>query len=196
MDIKDKSKILAGELLLIASPSIREVATWMVEQLPDYFFTVAASSSGKYHPPYALGEGGLVRHTQAAARLANTLLLTETFGDQFTRGAKDAIILALILHDGLKHGDPKQRWTVKDHPLLIRPYFENLIAESTATTGIEFGLTEIQRNAVYGLIESHMGQWNDTGEQKMPKPKTEAQKFVHLCDYLASRKSLDFNFNV
>lgn len=40
------------------------------------------------------------------------------------------------------------------------------------------------------LIASHMGQWNVNLYSKtiLPKPKTATQKFVHLCDYLASRK--------
>lgn len=49
------------------------------------------------------------------------------------------------------------------------------------------------------LITTHMGQWNTdykTKEEIMPKPSTKAQSFVHLCDYLASRKFLEFNFEV
>jgi hypothetical protein len=44
-----------------------------------------------------------------------------------------------------------------------------------------------------------MGQWNKdykTGMEIMPKPKDEYQKFVHLVDYLASRKCLEMNFDV
>ena len=33
-------------------------------------------------------------------------------------------------------------------------------------------------------------------EEIMPKPKGSMQSFVHLCDYLASRKALEFNFDV
>ena len=41
------------------------------------------------------------------------------------------------------------------------------------------------------LVESHMGEWNYS---VLPKPKTDLQKFVHECDYLASRKFLEVNF--
>ena len=43
-----------------------------------------------------------------------------------------------------------------------------------------------------------MGQWNyDSYKQKevLPKPKTAEQRFVHMCDYLASRKFIDVKFN-
>lgn len=41
--------------------------------VPMDFFTQPASSSGKYHPSYALGVGGLVRHTKAAMIMAKML---------------------------------------------------------------------------------------------------------------------------
>ena len=49
------------------------------------------------------------------------------------------------------------------------------------------------------LVATHMGQWNTdyrNGLEIMQKPSTKAQSFVHLCDYLASRKFLEFNFGV
>lgn len=48
------------EIGWIHSEKIAKFATYCVNNLPDYFFTVPASSSGKYHPSYALGDGGLV----------------------------------------------------------------------------------------------------------------------------------------
>jgi len=48
-------------------------------------------------------------------------------------------------------------------------------------------------------IKSHMGQWNTdykTKEEMLPKPQNEIEKFTHLCDYLASRKMLEINFEV
>lgn len=47
------------------------------------------------------------------------------------------------------------------------------------------------------VIESHMGPWNThpyTKEEILPKPKDKYQNFVHMCDYLASRKFLDIKF--
>ena len=41
-----------------------------------------------------------------------------------------------------------------------------------------------------------MGQWNTDRYKNeiMPKPKKSIESFVHLCDYLASRKYLLFDF--
>ena len=47
------------------------------------------------------------------------------------------------------------------------------------------------------VIESHMGPWNThpyTKEEILPIPKDKYQNFVHMCDYLASRKFLDVKF--
>jgi hypothetical protein len=45
-------------------------------------------------------------------------------------------------------------------------------------------------------IESHMGQWNTDRKSNviLPKPEDVYQHFVHLADYLASRKCLTMEF--
>ena len=45
-------------------------------------------------------------------------------------------------------------------------------------------------------ISSHMGQWSTDRKSGavLPKPIDEYQMFVHLADYLASRKDLTMNF--
>ena len=47
------------------------------------------------------------------------------------------------------------------------------------------------------VISSHMGVWNKDfdGNEVLPKPKTKYQNFVHMCDYLASRKSILLEFD-
>ena len=47
------------------------------------------------------------------------------------------------------------------------------------------------------VIESHMGPWNKSeySDIILPLPKTKFERFVHMCDYLASRKFLDIKFN-
>ena len=41
-----------------------------------------------------------------------------------------------------------------------------------------------------------MGPWTKDykGNEVLPKPVNKYQKFVHMCDYLASRKFLNINF--
>ena len=41
-----------------------------------------------------------------------------------------------------------------------------------------------------------MGPWNTDyeGREILPKPKTKYENFVHMCDYLSSKKFLNVNF--
>ena len=66
-----KKEYFLKEIPLIQTDNIRQFLEYCIANLPDYFFHVAASSSGKYHPEYALGDGGLLRHTKAAVWIAN-----------------------------------------------------------------------------------------------------------------------------
>lgn len=50
----------------IGDPKIQEIVEECLQKCPKEFYTMPASTTGKYHPPFALGEGGLVRHTLAA----------------------------------------------------------------------------------------------------------------------------------
>lgn len=95
--MKDKAEVFADELSFIQDGEKREIIKSLIRQVPDYFFEIPASSTGKYHPKYALGEGGLVRHTKAAVRIANELLRLEMF--KGLSKIKDEIIGALLLHD-------------------------------------------------------------------------------------------------
>ncbi len=149
--------------------------------VPDYFYKVAASSTGKYHPEYALGEGGLLRHTIAAARIGCDLVDLEFL--ELTDDEKDYVICALLLHDTFKHGVTYSKYTLHNHPVLAAEHVRAVCSREFA-------------NNVAPLIESHMGQWTTCKWDKtvLLKPTSKLQQIVHLCDYLASRKYLTFEF--
>ena len=161
----------------------------LIDLLPDYFFEVAASSTGKYHPKFSLGDGGLLRHTKVAVRIAYELLSDPCIGDKYTSREKDLFILALTMHDGVKHGIPKENYTRADHPLLV----SKLIQDHKT----ELNMEEEDIQFICSVIETHMGPWNThpyTKEEILPIPKDKYQNFVHMCDYLASRRFLSVEF--
>ena len=180
----NKSLKFSKELEYIKSEKIKNACQKMIELLPDYFFEVPASSTGKYHPEYALGEGGLLRHTKAAVRIAYELLNDPCIGDKYTQDEKDLMIMALILHDGLKSGLNHEKYTRFDHAILIADY----IMDNEEELGLEVEEIEFLSDAV----KTHMGSWTTDydGVEVLEKPKTKYQNFVHMCDYLASRKCL------
>ena len=65
----DKIQLLNTEIKEIKDNRLRENLEIIVNNLPDYFFLVPASSTGKYHPSFSLGDGGLLRHSKVAFRI-------------------------------------------------------------------------------------------------------------------------------
>ena len=172
--------VFEHELSLIANESIRSITEGLLRHVPAYFWHVPASSSGKYHPAYALGEGGLVRHTKAAVKFAEMLFNIS----DFTADERDFIVAALLLHDCQKQGDGTAEHTVFEHPLLAAGYVKDNAPSWYA-------------DKVCPLIASHMGQWNTSKYAEgvvLPVPQDSLQKFVHECDYLASRKAFEVSF--
>ena len=185
----DKVLKLKTEIEYIKNTRIRKACEEMVKLLPDYFFELPAASTGKYHPAYAAGEGGLLRHTKAAVRIAIEILSDPSTGDKYTSDEKDMMIMALILHDGLKSGVPKEKYTRFDHPLLMADY----IMDNEEILGLEVEEIEF----ICDAIKTHMGVWTTdyNGVEVLEKPKTKYQNFVHLCDFLASRKCILLPFD-
>jgi hypothetical protein len=188
----DKVKIFEKEIDLIEDCILNDFAQYCIERVPDYFFTMPASTTGKFHPAYSLGEGGLVRHTKAAVKIANDLLNLEQ--NKELAEYKDEIIFALIFHDSIKKGNEQSKYTVTEHPLLAADFIEECVKDYHLVMDAGEGLSFSNSiKIIQNLIRSHMGQWNSdyrTKKEVMPKPSGEAEKFVHTCDYLASRKYL------
>lgn len=184
----NKYEVFLKEINYITNSEYRKNIKILLDLLPDYFYQIAASSTGKYHPKCSLGNGGLVRHTKVAVRIAYELLKNEIIGSKFDEREKDLIIISLLLHDGLKSGLEQSKYTVFEHPLLIAEFVKNNRDKTTLNDeDIEF---------IASTVESHMGQWNTNPYSGtiLPLPKNKYQKFVHMCDDLASKKFINVEF--
>ena len=69
MDNNMRLQLFANELNDIKDAKLQAFAVKLLTNAPDYFFTVPASSSGKYHPYFAREEGGLVKHNHLILNL-------------------------------------------------------------------------------------------------------------------------------
>lgn len=194
---EQKVAVFKRELSYIDDLEIRLLTEGLIGEIPNYFFNIPASSTGKYHPDYALGQGGLVRHTKAACLFANILRVPNPL--KLSEYELNCAIAALIMHDTCKSGisdEAKSQYTRFDHPILaanaVRTHFnfdEDTLNTDDMTKNIQHTLNTIARG-----IESHMGQWNTSSYSPgivLPVPSDPLQHFVHMCDYLASRKELD-----
>ena len=181
----NREELILNELDLIKSDRIQNACVKIVNLLPDYWLTTPAASTGKYHPEYAQGEGGLLRHSKAAMRIGYELLSDPCIGDKYTDDEKDLMLVSLLVHDGLKLGNPKEQYTRFDHPILMANYLKEKKDELEE-------LTEDEITFMGDVIKTHMGPWTTdyNGNEVLERPKTKYQNFVHMCDFLASRKCL------
>ena len=180
----NKEEIFLDELEYIKDEKLQDSLLKIIESLPEYWFHVAASSTGKYHPKYSLGEGGLLRHSKSAMRIGYELLSDPCIGEKYTDREKDLMLIALLVHDGLKLGEKEERYTRFDHPILMANYI--------IKNQLQYNLEEDDAIFIADVIKTHMGPWtNDyNGNEILERPKTKYQNFVHMCDYLASRKCI------
>ena len=149
----NKTDAFKKELSYILNSKYLENAKKLIEILPDYFFEVPASSTGKYHPKFSLGDGGLVRHTKVAVRIAYELLSDESIGNVFTNDEKDLMLVALILHDGCKSGLTKTQYTVVNHPLIVSKLIKDNKNLLTLTEGeLEFLCSCIEKRKLKSFL--------------------------------------------
>lgn len=185
----DKLKVFEKEISYIKNERYKNSIKTLIELLPDYFFDVSASSTGKYHPSFAKGNGGLVRHTKVAVRIAYEMYQDSSITGAYSNNEKDLMIIALIMHDGLKHGLKEDKFTKFEHPILMADFIcENKDKLDFTDKEIEF---------LKNVISSHMGPWNTNtySNVTLPIPDNSRQKFVHMCDFLASRKIINVEFD-
>jgi HD superfamily phosphohydrolase YqeK len=179
MTSKERIDLFQRELSYIADDELREFAKQLLRDAHEYFFTVPASSSGKYHPNFARGEGGLVRHTKAVAYFVNELIRPEIEFGTIDRRDADLLIVAAIAHDIKKQGDGLEGHTVKEHPIMAANYVTRTYHEYEWKT---IDVTDL--NLLCEVIKSHMGPWQE------PKPTSRRQLILFYADYIASRKEI------
>ena len=175
-----KAEHFERELNLIVDEDLRMVVkSYLNEQVPTYFWEIGAPSSGKYHPGFSQGKGGLVRHTKAVVMFAEELLRMSSYAymkDEY----KDYVIAACIVHDTAKYGmnEEMNKEEYKNHAPNAAKLFK-MWAESCG-----YPVSEFMLNA----ISAHMGQWST---EKEDRPFTNIDRCVHMADYMASRNFID-----
>ncbi len=184
MNKNDRLNIFNEELSLIKNKTYKLLLEKILEDAPAYFFDMPASTSGKYHPPLSLGPGGLVRHTKVVAKLM--VMLSNLKQYHFTDDEKDLLLIAAIAHDMLKKGDNKTGHTVDDHPQFAVNFLKKCLNELNIPFEYD-STTDIERYLLFS-VETHMGEW---GERL---PETEAEKLLHVCDYISAKKCFEYQF--
>lgn len=182
MNRQNRINLFENELNLIQDTNIRDFAKEIIAGADEYFFHVAASSTGKYHPSLSLGEGGLVRHTRLVVFFADCIAKAFMMSER----ENDLLVLSALVHDIKKQGDGTTKYTQKDHPLLAAAYLEETYKKHPH-------IPKEDLNKVQKAVRSHMGQWGI--KDGLPAPDDEFSKCLQAADYCASRKQiLGFDF--
>lgn len=172
-------KLFERELDLIVNEDLRMLTkSYLEERVPNYFWEIGASSSGKYHPAFSQGVGGLVRHTKAVVMFAEELLRMSSYA-YMREEYKDYVIVACLIHDTCKYGKTKySKDEYSTHAKNASELFEEWCLENN----------EIPSEFLLNAVKSHMGQWTEDREDR---PFTSIDRCVHLADYMASRNFID-----
>ena len=176
----------------LENKDMKEFAKKCMELIPSYFYSVPASSTGKYHPLYALGDGGLYRHTLAVIKFVNYFFEIDCFKNRWDSRGRDIMRIAAMMHDTFKSGTQEEyernKYTKHEHPLIA------------AQKVLDLQGCDIIPNedivAIAKTIATHMGQFTISPRSNtvLPEPKDKSQQMLHLADYLASRKDIEIIF--
>lgn len=180
MDYANKTlnELLSYEVAQIDDYGIREFVKMTLDNVDPIHRIKPASSTGKYHPKYASGEGGLIRHIKVVVQNVIELIRATPA----VESEKDELIAAAILHDMWKYPEGRDHeFTAFDHPALGGQWCK------------DHGFDTIGR-----LIASHQGIW--TTSRQMPgfeneQPRKFDEWVLHYSDLMASRAYLACDFD-
>lgn len=175
---KTLNELLSYEVAQIDDDEIRNFVKMTLDNVDPIHRIKPASSTGKYHPKYAAGEGGLIRHTKVVVRnIIELIRATPAIECE-----KDELIAAAIIHDMWKYPEGRDHeFTAFDHPALGGQWCK------------DHGFETIGR-----LVAAHQGIW--TTSRQMPgfeneQPRKFDEWCLHYSDLLASRTYLRCDFD-
>jgi 23S rRNA maturation-related 3'-5' exoribonuclease YhaM len=173
-----------------------QLTMWMNDCLakaPDYFWTLPASTSGKYHHDSDNNEGGTVSHTR------KMIVTAKELRDVFLLDNKefDLVQAAIILHDTFKCGfegrENKYAGSGKLGTDILHTVYPRI---GFAKVVVGSDITDDDVDLVYELVEGHYGKWSPIPQCyptdfKNLDRREQLKVFVHMCDMICSRKSFD-----
>jgi len=178
----NKSDFFEREIQFIEDIDLQDfVRFFFNERCGDWFWKSGASSSGKYHPQFTKGEGGLVRHTKAVVWVCEELLRMSSYA-YMKDIYKDYARVACLLHDTRKYGGGDEE------DKSYYPRHGEAAANDVGVAWREFFHCHSCPELLLMAIHSHMGQWTENREDR---PFTNIDRLVHLSDYIASRPFWD-----
>jgi hypothetical protein len=161
------------EVTLIEDPELREqTISALGRGVPDYFWEVPATGSGKYHNIYSRRKYGLWVHVKMVFTVYERIVRSEIEQGNITKQEADMGRAAILLHDMLKYGHAYESGdsTVPNHDKLAGHWLAHN--------------SELPQ-PVIDAVKAHNGPWYDG-----PEPSSKLDQLVHHCDMVASTKNV------
>ena len=158
----------------------------MVAEIPEYVFTMASSTSGKFHNSTQCQVYGQVYHVYMFDSILNHRLRLKGNKELFsTPEERDSMRCVPVFHDAIKCGWNGSIYTVHDHPMLAGTWVRE--------TKVEHDIDNEVKEMIARMCERHSGEWTSSKRSKviLPEPETEMEILVHECDILSSRSDID-----
>jgi len=188
-------KIFDNEIKKINDESLKRAVKDILILCDDKNAVGAASSSGKYHPQFSLGEGGLIRHTKAVCLFVERILSMMPQYDN--KEAWDIPYCAAILHDMCKY-IKGQEYTEMQHPLIMGKMIREYAKEKFANFDnlIEGDYTKML--LVADAVECHMSRWHTDKKTGKPLgiPPTKMEHYiVAIADMISATRNIKIDFD-
>lgn len=183
-----KSEIFKEVLEEFEVNEMKQFCIDLLEKRDQLNYIIPSSTSLKYHNATQCQPGGQILHELMVAKVMNYLLGLEYLQNKYPKPKqRDCLRIAVIMHDCCKTNGGQ--YTVHEHPLLGGKFVEECEVEHD----IDIKL----KKYINRLIQSHSGQWttSNRSETVLPKPETDDQFLIHLCDYLSSRSDIDMTYS-
>ena len=199
-EMLEKTEQIKEFIWMIENDDLRAFTYFIFSQSHPSMWEIPSSSSGKYHPEWENGEGGLIRHIKAVFALCMTALRRygyshESPGDaNINAEMRDILAFSALLHDWGKNGDPNTNWgkhTTKTHgedtAKLIKeellPKFIKLFPEINNKEELE---NLVDKSCF--AIQHHYGVWSKEKIKPDDEKLTNAARILQESDYYSSRK--------
>ena len=182
----DKKAVFKELLDKFETEEVRLYCEDMIENIPDYIFTMPSSTSGKFHNATQCLPHGQIYHIIMFGAIMNYRLALKCNKEKFNNEMhRDAMRCVPIFHDAVKCGWNGSKFTVHDHPMLAGQWVRE--------TKVEHDIDNEIKEMIARMCERHSGEWTSSKRSKivLPEPETEMEILVHECDILSSRSDID-----
>jgi len=140
--------------------------------VPRYFWRVPATTSGRYHNPFARNKHGLWIHTKACLTAYERMVDSYVEQQLITETEADYGRAALLLHDILKYG---HEYSEGDST--------NYNSDVVTAEWLSYN-TDLPSNVI-GAVKAHCGPF-----AKGPAPSNPLEQLVHMADMIGSTKNV------